>query len=705
MLFFLFDGLLAQTCNVCDHTVGATGGPSPAIPNNANGITVCIAANRTNGINFNNAQNVTVCIPEGVTVNANFNSLTSLAQLNNYGTFTARADYNGSWTINNFGSMTLNFGNLNSGKTINNSGVINRTGNFTINGNFNSAQGATNFSANLTVNSSGTFNIGEGNVGGNIQNNGNINIHGTLDVQGNVTMNSGSNISAGDDNQVNYLSVGGSLNGAGCLNGINGLLFSNLQWNCGNGEVYLGVGSGCLEIIETNPYQQGGDEFFDRIYIFRCSTGWTVPNNTETEEVIDAVDILVVAGGGGGGRGSSAGGGGGGGLIEESPVLTPGSNLPVIVGVGGAGSTNENNRGLKGSNSSFFGFTAEGGGGGGSSGNQRAGQNGGSGGGGAFANGNLGGNGSQGNNGGAGSSNGPFNNGGGGGGSFSAGSNAQNGNNPGGNGGNGTLKNISGSEVIYSAGGGGTGPNGGGNGGSGVGGNGNSSGPGENGNTPGSGGGAGSTRGGNGANGIVIISQTFKILPVEFLHITAEFSQEERVSMVSWATAKEWENSHFEVERSIDNVKSFTKLGEVEGIGYTDDRSDYSFKDNDLPLRGGMAYYRLKQVDFSGTYAYSEIVGVRIPSMNVTNGVWRAFPNPTKGNKLTIDLVNAQEYTNEKITARLVSSLVGSSLIEGKNIREVSEKLSDKLQASPNGLYIIEVYWGEKREYLKVLKN
>ncbi|MBW3467600.1 T9SS C-terminal target domain-containing protein [Arthrospiribacter ruber] len=152
-------------------------------------------------------------------------------------------------------------------------------------------------------------------------------------------------------------------------------------------------------------------------------------------------------------------------------------------------------------------------------------------------------------------------------------------------------------------------------------------------------------------------------------------------------------------------MKSFEKIGEVEGIGYTDERSDYNFNDKSLPLNGGMAYYRLKQVDFSGSFSYSDIIGVRIPSMAITNGIWRAYPNPTKGNKLNIDLVNSQEYSEEPITARLVSSLVGSVLIEGSTIQEVSEKLGNKLQTSPNGIYVIEVHWGQKREYLKVLKN
>lgn len=196
-----------------------------------------------------------------------------------------------------------------------------------------------------------------------------------------------------------------------------------------------------------------------------------------------------------------------------------------------------------------------------------------------------------------------------------------------------------------------------------------------------------------------------RILPVEYLSLGAIINSEKRATYVTWTTAKEWENSHFEIERAIDQVKNFEKIGEVEGTGFADDPVDYSFSDEKVPLSGGIAYYRLKQVDFNGDFQYSEVLSVRIPTTQSLTGIWRAYPNPTKGNKLNIDLVNSQEYSDEPITARLVSSLVGSVLIEGNTIQEVSEKLGNKLQTSPNGLYVIEVHWGQKREYLKVLKN
>ena len=173
-------------------------------------------------------------------------------------------------------------------------------------------------------------------------------------------------------------------------------------------------------------------------------------------------EYLVVAGGGSGGR-YNAGGGGAGGLLTGTSVLTPGTTYTVAIGKGGGAiGVGGSDSGNSGKDSSFHSFVAVGGGGG----NGLAGGSGG--GGGRFASGGsrtLG----QGNVGGSGN-NAP----GGGGGSGSAGSPGNDTNpHPGGNGGDGTPISITGTSVVYAAGGGGGNAGGAGAGGSsGVGGRG-----------------------------------------------------------------------------------------------------------------------------------------------------------------------------------------------------------------------------------------
>ena len=222
----------------------------------------------------------------------------------------------------------------------------------------------------------------------------------------------------------------------------------------------------------------------------------------------------------------------------------------------------------------------------------------------------------------------------------------------------------------------------------------------------GGGGGGGSTRGGNGGNGLVRINITVAIiLPVEYTHLEANFDQKIRSTEIKWGTLREWENSHFEVERAIDNVNDFKQLGKVPGIGYSDELQDYIFKDDSLPLAGGMAYYRLKQVDFSGTFNISKVLGIRIPPISNSKGVWRAFPNPTSGDTFHLELLKPDEYQDETIYVRLYNSKASNKLFQSTDLKELSETISNSLRKSPNGIYILEIRWGQKIENIKILKK
>jgi hypothetical protein len=221
----------------------------------------------------------------------------------------------------------------------------------------------------------------------------------------------------------------------------------------------------------------------------------------------------------------------------------------------------------------------------------------------------------------------------------------------------------------------------------------------------GSGGGAGRNNGGAGSAGMVIIRISYRILPVEYLYFEANFRREERLAEIKWATGKEWENSHFELQRSMGNVKNWATIGKTEGVGWSDVPVEYSFKDKTLPLVGGLAYYRLKQVDFNGDSHLSKVIAIRIPYQQVTNDVWRVFPNPNSGDQFSLDLVNLSEYAGEDLRIRLISPTSGNYFLEGKDFRKISEQIREQLLKSPNGVYILEISWGKKIEYIKVLRK
>jgi len=176
------------------------------------------------------------------------------------------------------------------------------------------------------------------------------------------------------------------------------------------------------------------------------STSYT-SSGSYTPSVDGVVDVLVVAGGGSGGSRTGGGGAAGGLIHTQDYAVVAGSNYTVTVGAGGAARTGYNQEGLAGANSAFGALVAIGGGGGAAN---AAGSSGGSGGGGSRALSGASGTAGQGYAGGDG--NGNYGGGGGGAGGVGVGGGTGG---IGTDGGPGVTNSITGSPVVYAAGGGG----------------------------------------------------------------------------------------------------------------------------------------------------------------------------------------------------------------------------------------------------------
>jgi hypothetical protein len=112
-------------------------------------------------------------------------------------------------------------------------------------------------------------------------------------------------------------------------------------------------------------------------------------------------------------------------------------------------------------------------------------------------------------------------------------------------------------------------------------------------------------------------------LPVKLLDFTGYYDG--GVDHLEWHTASELNNDHFELQRMTDDG-DFASIGTIKGAGTTTQEQAYTFDDNN-PL-SGVNYYRLKQVDIDGNFAYSDIVAITTPangSLSIS-----IFPNPAK---------------------------------------------------------------------------
>jgi hypothetical protein len=113
-------------------------------------------------------------------------------------------------------------------------------------------------------------------------------------------------------------------------------------------------------------------------------------------------------------------------------------------------------------------------------------------------------------------------------------------------------------------------------------------------------------------------------IPVELISFNA--SAKENTIHLSWETATEINNMGFEVERSEDGT-AFIKIADVSGKGTTTEKQQYSFTDNKINGEGKL-YYRLKQLDYDGTFAYSETISVEYSAVPIEFSLSQNYPNP-----------------------------------------------------------------------------
>lgn len=119
-------------------------------------------------------------------------------------------------------------------------------------------------------------------------------------------------------------------------------------------------------------------------------------------------------------------------------------------------------------------------------------------------------------------------------------------------------------------------------------------------------------------------------LGVHFMKFTV--LQEQGRAVLSWITASESNNSGFEIQRSADG-RQWKTIGFIPSQvpeGNSDQPQDYHFYDTD-PLSGSN-YYRLKQVDFDGAFAYSAVRKLFFAKQKAS---LHLYPNPA-GEKVTV---------------------------------------------------------------------
>lgn len=148
-------------------------------------------------------------------------------------------------------------------------------------------------------------------------------------------------------------------------------------------------------------------------------------------------------------------------------------------------------------------------------------------------------------------------------------------------------------------------------------------------------------------DGIRIGSAWADVVPVELTSFTS--LAEGNNVILSWSTATELNNSGFEIQRVVGG-NEFVTIGFVPGHGTTSESRNYRFVDANLSA--GNYTYRLKQVDFNGTFSYSSEVNVDVTTP-LQFELAQNYPNPFNPST-TINFTLPQ---NSNVTLKIYNAL------------------------------------------------
>lgn len=172
------------------------------------------------------------------------------------------------------------------------------------------------------------------------------------------------------------------------------------------------------------------------------------------------------------------------------------------------------------------------------------------------------------------------------------------------------------------------------------------------------------------------------VVPVEFSAFSATSTGSD--VQLSWSTATETNNQGFYVERKSANGE-FANIGFISGAGSSTSTKEYSFTDKGVNV--GSYTYRLKQVDFDGTSAYSKSVEVDVAAPN-TFALSQNYPNPfNPSTKISFSLATDAKVTLSvfNVLGQEVATLVNGNISAG--VHSVNFDASTLV----SGLYIAKI--------------
>ncbi len=183
-------------------------------------------------------------------------------------------------------------------------------------------------------------------------------------------------------------------------------------------------------------------------------------------------------------------------------------------------------------------------------------------------------------------------------------------------------------------------------------------------------------------------------LPVELVSFEAASNGTE--VNLNWETATETNNKGFEIQKSVGS--EFQTIGFVNGKGTTTESQSYSFTEK--TVSSGTYTYRLKQIDFNGSFQYSNEVEVHVLSTVSEYALAQNYPNPF--NPTTTINFSVPEAGNVTLSVYNTIGQEVATLVNGV-VAAGQHEVTLNAQSLPSGAYFYKLQTGNSTMIKKML--
>ncbi|MEM1096043.1 MAG: T9SS type A sorting domain-containing protein [Bacteroidota bacterium] len=184
-------------------------------------------------------------------------------------------------------------------------------------------------------------------------------------------------------------------------------------------------------------------------------------------------------------------------------------------------------------------------------------------------------------------------------------------------------------------------------------------------------------------------------LPVELTHFTA--TRDGATTYLAWTTATETNNAGFELQHRAPRTAQWAVNAFIPGHGTTLQTQAYDYRLTDLAP--GTHRFRLKQIDYDGTFDYSPEVEVTVALASAYQ-LSAVYPNPFQAEAVFTLAVREPQLVRVAVYDALGREV--ALLHEGTLSAEASHRFTVAGEAWSSGLYLLRVQ-GERMSATRAL--